>query len=347
MKKGKQKGIFDEEFRLDKLSQQNDPLEKLQVHIDFEFFRKPLEKFFNEGIDRSQGGRPSYDYVLMFKMLLLQRYYNLSDDKIEYAVLDRLSFMRFLGLTLADRVPDAKTVWNFRNALAQQDMIKTLFNLLDKQLDKDGIILHAGKMVDASIVEVPRQRNTREENKQLKEGEIPKPWLKDDNKLRQKDTDAAWLTKNGEDFFGYKDHVKADTKTKLITEYSVTSASVHDSVELERLLNKKEDQEQPLYADSAYRSTEIEAMLKRKNIESLVHEKGYRNKPLTKRQQQRNRKKSKVRARVEHIFGFMTNTMNAMFIQSRSLLRASATIGMTNLTYNLFRLVQLNIGLRA
>jgi IS5 family transposase len=347
MKTNKQKGIFDEEFRLDKLSKPNDPLEKLQNHFDFEFFRKPLEKFFNEGVDRSQGGRPSYDYVLMFKMLILQRYYNLSDDKIEYAVLDRLSFMRFLGLTLSDRVPDAKTVWNFRDALAQQDMIKTLFNLLDKQLDKDGVILHAGKMVDASIVEVPRQRNTREENKQLKEGEVPKPWQKDENKLRQKDTDAAWLKKNGEDYFGYKDHVKADTKTKLITDYSVTSASVHDSVELEKLLNKREDQEQPLYADSAYRSGEIEDMLKRKNIESHVHEKGYRNKPLTKRQQQRNRKKSKTRARVEHIFGFMTNSMNAMFIQSRSLIRASAVIGMTNLTYNLFRLVQLNIGVRA
>lgn len=347
MKTPKQKGIFDEEYRLEKLSQQKDPLEKLQGHIDFEFFRKPLEKFFNEGVDRSQGGRPPYDYVMMFKILILQRYYSLGDDKIEYAVLDRLSFMRFLGLTLSDRVPDAKTIWNFRDVLAQADMIKTLFCLLDKQLDKDGIILHAGKMVDASIVEVPRQRNTREENKDLKEGNIPKDWKKDENKLRQKDTDAAWLKKNGENYYGYKDHVKADTKTKLITDYSVTSASVHDSVELENLLNKKEDKEQPLYADSAYRSDKIEAMLRRKKVESLVHEKGYRGSPLTKRQQQRNRKKSKTRARVEHIFGFMTNSMNAMFIQSRSLIRATATIGLTNITYNLFRLVQLNIGLRA
>ena len=343
MKMNRQKGIFDEEFRLDKLSKQNDPLKKLQDHIDFEFFRQPLEKFFNEGVDRSKGGRPSYDYVLMFKMLILQRYYNLSDDKIEYAVLDRLSFMRFLGLTLSDRVPDAKTVWNFRDTLAQKDMIKSLFELLDKQLDKDGIILHAGKMVDASIVEVPKQRNTRDENKKIKEGEVPVEWLKNGNKRRQKDTDAAWLKKNGEDFFGYKDHIKADTETKLITDYSITSASVHDSVELENLLDKKEDKNQPLYADSAYRSSEIEAMLKRKKIESFVHEKGYRNNPLTKRQQQRNRKKSKTRARVEHIFGFMTNSMDAMYIQCRSLISAKATIGMTNITYNLFRLVQLNI----
>ncbi|TAL56320.1 MAG: IS5 family transposase [Bacteroidetes bacterium] len=345
MKKQKQKGMFDEEFRLEKLSKQSDPLEKLQMHIDFEFFRKPLEKCFNEDVDRSLGGRPAYDYVLMLKVLILQRYYNLSDDKTEYAILDRLSFMRFLGLTLSDGVPDAKTIWNFKNILTQKDMIRKLFEMLDKQLDKDGIILHEGKMVDASIVEVPRQRNTREENKKIKEGVLPKAWKNDPDKLRQKDVDAAWLKKNGEDYFGYKNHVKADTETKLITNYSVTSASVHDSQELEELIEKKEDKNQPLYADSAYRSEAIESMLERKKIESQVHEKGYRNQPLTKRQQQRNRKKSKTRARVEHIFGFMTNSMNNMFIHSRGLAKASTAIGLMNITYNLFRLVQLKIEL--
>ena len=341
------RGLFDEEFRLAKLSKQSDPLEKLQAHIDFEFFRKPLEKIFNDGIDRRQGGRPAYDYVMMFKVLILQRYYNLSDDNTEYAVLDRLSFMRFLGLSLSDRVPDAKTIWRFRDDLTQKDMVKQLFSMLDKQLDKDGIILHAGKMVDASIVEVPRQRNTREENKELKQGNVPASWEDNPNKLRQKDVDADWLKKNGEDYFGYKDHVKSDTGTKLITDYSVTIASVHDSQQLDKLTSKKEDGGQPLYADSAYRSEDTEAMLAKKKIESRVHEKGYRNHPLTKRQQQRNRKKSKTRARVEHIFGFMTNSMNGMYIHSRGMVRAAATIGLMNITYNLFRLVQLKIELSA
>lgn len=340
------RGLFDEEFRLSKISDQKDPLEKLNAYIDFEFFREPLEKYFNVGIDYSKGGRPSYDYVTMFKVLILQRYYNLSDDKIEFAILDRLSFMRFLGLTLADRVPDAKTVWRFRNELAKGDMIKRLFELLDMQLDKDGIILHKGKMVDASIVEAPRQRNSREENDLLKSGDVPTSWKKNPNKLRQKDIDAAWLKKNGKNHFGYKDHVKADTKTKLITDYNVTSASVHDSQMLDELTNKKEDRNQPFYADSAYRSEESETILEKKEIISQVHEKGYRNQPLTKRQMQRNRKKSKTRARVEHIFGFMTNSMNGMVVRSRSLIRASATIGLMNLTYNLCRLVQLNVELK-
>jgi IS5 family transposase len=340
----KARGLFDEQIRLEKLSKKNDPLEQLNGHIDFEFFRKPMEKFFEKDIDRSKGGRPAYDYVLMFKILILQRYYNVSDDAIEYAILDRLSFMRFLGLGINDPVPDAKTVWLFRDKLTDGGMIEKLFRLLDKQLDTDGIIVHKGKLVDATIVEVPVQRNSREENKDLKEDNIPEDW--EENKLRQKDTAARWISKNGEDYFGYKNHIKADSKTKIITDYRVTPANVHDSEVIEELLNNKEDSGQPLYADSAYRSEAIEKVCERKNIESCIHEKGYRNNPLTKRQQQGNRKKSKTRARVEHIFGFMSNSMNRMYLRYRNFIRNQAAIGLMNLTYNLFRIVQLKVEIK-
>ncbi len=340
----KVRGLFDEQIRLEKLSKKKDPLEQLVSHIDFEFFRKPLENFFEKDVDRSKGGRPAYDYVLMFKILILQRYYNISDDATEYAILDRLSFMRFLGLGINDPVPDAKTVWLFRDKITDGGMIEKLFRLLDKQLDSDGIIVHKGKLVDASIVEVPVQRNSREENKELKEGNIPENW--EENKLRQKDTAARWTSKNGEDYFGYKNHIKADSKTKIITDYRTTPANVHDSEVLEELLDKKEDSDQPLYADSAYRSQAIEKICEKKNIESRIHEKGYRNNPLTKRQQQRNRKKSKTRVRVEHIFGFITNSMNGMYLHYRNFIRNQAGIGLMNITYNLFRLVQLKVELK-
>lgn len=340
----KVRGLFDEQIRLEKLSKKKDPLEQLVSHIDFEFFRKPLENFFEKDVDRSKGGRPAYDYVLMFKILILQRYYNISDDATEYAILDRLSFMRFLGLGINDPVPDAKTVWLFRDKITDGGMIEKLFRLLDKQLDSDGIIVHKGKLVDASIVEVPVQRNSREENKELKEGNIPENW--EENKLRQKDTAARWTSKNGEDYFGYKNHIKADSKTKIITDYRTTPANVHDSEVLEELLDKKEDSDQPLYADSAYRSQAIEKICEKKNIESRIHEKGYRNNPLTKRQQQRNRKKSKTRVRVEHIFGFITNSMNGMYLHYRNFIRNQAAIGLMNITYNLFRLVQLKVELK-
>ena len=114
----------------------------MQAHIDFEIFRKPLDAHFELGKDRSQGGRPSFDYRMMFKILILQRYYNLGDDSTEYAILDRLSFMRFLGLTISDTVPDAKTIWNFKNELAKAHSVEKLFSLLDKTLTKLGVILN-------------------------------------------------------------------------------------------------------------------------------------------------------------------------------------------------------------
>lgn len=340
----KARGLFDEQIRLEKLSKKQDPLERLNSYIDFEFFRNPLQNFFDKPTDPAKGGRPPYDYVLMFKVLILQRYYNVSDDAIEYAVLDRLSFMRFLGLGINDPVPDSKTIWLFRDKLTDGGMIEKLFSQLDKQLDKDGIIVHKGKIVDASIVEVPVQRNSREENATIKQGDIPEDW--EENKLRQKDTAARWTSKNGEDYFGYKNHIKADGKTKIITAYRATPANIHDSEVIEELVNKKEDGGQPLYADSAYRSEAIEKMCRKKNIESHIHEKGYRNHPLSKRQLQRNKKKSKIRVRVEHIFGFITNSMNGMYLHYRNFVRNQAAIGLMNITYNLFRLVQLKVEIK-
>ena len=233
----KARGLFDEQIPMEKLSKKQDPLERLCSHIDFEFFRQPLRQFFDKEVDRSKGGRPAYDYVLMFKVLILQRYYNLSDDTIEYAILDRLSFMRFLGLGINDPVPDAKTIWLFRDKLTAGGMVEKLFSYLDKQLDKDGIIVHKGKLVDASIVEVPVQRNSRDENKELKQGTIPEDW--NENKVRQKITDAQWVTHNGKNYFGYKNHIKADSKTKLITGYKATTANIHDSEVIDELLSKK------------------------------------------------------------------------------------------------------------
>jgi transposase, IS5 family len=336
----KSRGLFDEQFRLEKLSKKQDPLERLSAYIDFEFFRGPLEKSLQKNTDNSKGGRPAYDAVLMFKILILQRYYNVSDDAIEYAILDRLSFMRFLGLGIHDAVPDAKTIWLFRDTLTKLGMIDKLFSHLDKELDKSGIIVHKGKLIDAAIVEVPVQRNSREENEKLKEGTVPEDWS--ENKLKQKDIDAKWTRKNNQNFFGYKNHIKADTRTKLITGYKVTSANIGDNAVVDELLDEWEDGGQPLHGDAAYSSKELEGLYLEKGIISKVNQQGYRNKKITKSQQRENRRKSKIRCRVEHIFGFMENSMNGIFLKYRSLVRNAAGITMMNLTYNLFRLAQIN-----
>ena len=333
------RGFFDEEFRLGKLTSQKDPLVKLAERIDFELFRPLLEEGFCKE-DKGIGGARPYDYVLMFKILILQRYYNIGDDKMEFQILDRLSFMRFLGLTLSDKVPDAKTIWLFRENLTQRNLTEKLFELFLSELQKKGLLMNEGKMVDASFVEVPIQRNSREENKQIKEGQTPDEWKEDPHKLSQKDTDARWTKKNGKSYYGYKDHVKADEKSKLIDAYAVTDASVHDSQETENLLTEN-DKGQPLHADSAYSGEPIAKIVEEKEMINRIHEKGYKNKPLTDEQKASNKIKSRTRARVEHIFGFIENSMNGPFIRSIGIKRATAIIGLMNLTYNMFRYMQL------
>jgi IS5 family transposase len=343
----KARGLFDEQFRLEKISKKQDPLERLSSYIDFEYFRKELESALRSSSDGSKGGRPAYDVILMFKILILQRYYNVSDDSIEYAILDRLSFMRFLGLGINDPVPDAKTIWLFRDTLTRLKLIDKLYQRLDNQLDKDGIIVHHGKIVDASIVEVPRTRNTRQENQDLKEGKIPADWQKEENanKLRQKDTDAKWTRKNNQNFFGYKNHIKVDAKTKLITAFKVTSANVDDGGIVKYLLNNKEDKNQPLYGDCAYRSKKLDIIYEQIGVINQINEQGYLYKKITPAQEKSNYRKSKTRARVEHIFGFMANSMNGKFLRYRSFIRNEAGIALMNLTYNLFRLVQMKVEL--
>jgi transposase, IS5 family len=337
-------GLFDDHFLMEKLTKLGDPLQKLSNYIDWDIFKAPLHKAFaDETKNRSKGGRPPFDKLVLFKALLIQSLYNLSDDQLEYQITDRASFKRFLGLKKSDKVPDSKTFWHFREQLIEKDVIMSLFTTFNETLDAAGVFANEGKMVDASFVEAPRQRNTREENKHIKEnGTAPEAWKEKPHKLCQKDVDARWTKKNNSTFYGYKNHVKSDTKTKLIEKYEVTDASVHDSQPIEELLTEK-DEGQPFYADSAYTGEEQDKIYKKKKIINKVNEKGYRNKPLTEEQKANNKEKSKTRARVEHIFGFVENSMNGSFVRIIGIARAKAKIGMMNLTYNICRCKQLKI----
>jgi len=330
-------GFFDQDLRLSKLTQLGDPLIKLKAGIDFELFRSSLESAFDKPA-KGKGGRPPYDYVLMFKILILQRYYNLSDDQIEYQINDRMSFMRFLDLTMADDVPDSKTVWHFTERLTDLELVKPLFDLFHKQLDKLGLIVNEGKIVDASFVEAPKQRNSRAENDKIKQGEGSDLWQDKPHKKCQKDVDASWTKKNGQTYYGYKNHTKIDGGSKLIDNYKVTKASTHDSQALDGVLEQK-DKGQDVYADSAY--TGQEGTLKKYEVVDQICEKGYKNKPLTAEQKLSNKIKSKTRVRVEHIFGFMENSMGRMYNRKIGLKRAETVIGLMNLTYNMFRKLQL------
>ena len=337
-------GLFDDHFLMDKLTKLGDPLQKLNEYIHWKIFESPInEAFKNEDRDLSKGGRPPFNRLMLFKALVIQSLYNLSDDQLEYQIIDRASFKRFLGLKKSDKVPDSKTFWLFREQLIEKDVIIGLFKTFNETLDAAGVFANEGKMVDASFVEAPRQRNTREENKHVKEtGTAPGEWKEKPHKFAQKDVDARWTKKNNTVFYGYKNHVKADTKTKLIEEYTVTDASVHDSQAMEQLLTEK-DEGQPLYADSAYTGEDQETVYKKKKVINKINEKGYRNKPLTEEQKANNKEKSRTRARVEHLFGFVETSMHGSIVRTIGIARAKAKIGMINLTYNICRCTQLKI----
>lgn len=335
------KGFLDEQFSENRLSEIGNPLEAIIEVVDFEMFRSTLEeKLLNTNKKSNAGARP-YDVVMMFKIMILQRYYGLGDKQIEYQIIDRTSFKKFLGFESGDKIPDEKTVWAFREQLTRLGLIEVLFERFKSFLESLNLILNEGQMVDASFTVAPRQRNTREENARIKAGEGKGLWQDKPNKKSHKDIDARWTEKNGETFYGYKNHAKVDTKSKFINGYVVTDASVHDSQALEVLLTDR-DAGQDLHADSAYSGEKHERTIAKYKMKNEVNEKGYRNRPLTEEQRAGNRHKSKTRARVEHVFGFMEQSMNGLFIRSVGIARASGIIGLINLTYNIFRYEQVN-----
>ncbi len=330
--------------RTAKLTRMGDPLVGLKDQINWEAFRPDLNRVHEKERKSNAGAKP-IDVVLMFKVLVLQQLHNLSDERIEYQIRDRLSFMRFLGLQIEDRVPDANTVWLFRERLKELKLVDVLFTRFHEQLATQGYVARAGQMIDATFVEVPRQRNRCEENAQIKAGETPEDWQRPAAKstLRQKDLDARWTKKNNETHFGFKNHINADQGNKLVQSYAVTDAAVHDSQVFEELLDQTEDEDgnkRAVYADSAYRSKEKEEQLAAAKMPSQICEKGARNHPLTEEQKASNKQKSKVRSRVEHVFGAQAQR-GGHIVRTIGLLRAKVKIGMMNLVYNMMRLGQL------
>ena len=331
-----QNSLFDLQNRYTSLSETGDPLERLNAVIDWEIFRPLLER-----IDikerKNASGRKASCRILMFKLLILQRLHNLSDERLQYQVNDRLSFMRFLGLELAGNVPDARTVWAFREALKEHKLVDALFERFNQALAALGVELNSGQIIDATFVPVPIQRNGRETNAIIKADAVPIDWGKTPAKRAQKDVDARWTKKGGQNHYGYKNHINIDKDTKLIAASTCTAANVHDSQAFDSVLRDETTGGKEVWADSAYRSDEQEHSLDTSRHQSRIHERAYRNKPLTEAQALSNTEKSRVRARVEHVFGAMENEMGGIFLRSIGAARATVGIGLMNLTYNLKR----------
>ena len=344
-----QLGFFDLEDRLAALSAAGDPLERLASAVDFEIFRPALKRALRRS-DRSKGGRPPFDPVLMFKVLVLQALYGLSDGQAEYQIRDRLSFMRFLGLGLGQRVPDEKTVWLFRELLVRAGAIDRLFDRFEAELEAEGYLAMSGQILDASLVAAPKQRNTDAEKQAIKEGRVPKDWKAKPAKLRQKDRDARWTLKQGRKkqeakvriavpHFGYKNHISTDRRHGLIRTWDVSDAAANDGKRLKGLLSK-ENTASPVWADTAYRSKANEAFMEKNGFVSQVHHKKPPNRALPEPLARANARRSKVRAAVEHVFAHQKDRMG-LFVRTIGLGRARLKIGMVNLAYNMRRLMWL------
>lgn len=345
-----QPGLFDMQNRLDSLSKFGDPLEKLKQVVNFEVFRTDLERGLDFS-DRSKGGRPPYDAVLIFKILVLQSLYNLSDEQTEFQIKDRLSFMRFLGLELCQSVPDAKTIWLYRERLSQKGIIERLFRAFDTALKERGYLAISGQIVDASIVSAPRQKITKEEKKTIKEEKIPEEWKAKPSKLAQKDRDARWIVKYSkaktkeEDklidlaipSFGYKNHICMDKRYGFIRKFQTTDASQYDGKILAQLLDK-ENTSSTVWGDTAYRSEENETLLYNNGFVSKLHRKKPKGKPMAFHIGKANHRKSQVRSKIEHIFAVQKDKMK-LFIRTIGLKRAHIKIAFANIVYNMKRLI--------
>ena len=350
----RQAGFFDVEERLRELSAKGDDLERIAALVDFALFRPELERAVPRA-DGTKGGRPAFDHVLMFKILLLQAMHGLSDERCEYLIKDRLSFMRFLGLGLADAVPDANTIWAFREALKRAGAVDRLFAQFDATLRAAGYLAMGGQIVDATIVAAPKQRNTQAERAAIKSGRIPEGWAERPAKLRQKDRDARWTVKFSkakprEDgapqvdlavpAFGYKNHVAIDRRHGLIRGWTASHAAAHDGARLAEVIDAN-NTAGDIWADTAYRSAKNEAWLASRGLVSRIHRKKPPGRPMPARTRQANARKSAVRSVVEHVFARQKGPMG-LVVRTIGLARARVKIGLANLAYNIKRLVWLS-----
>jgi IS5 family transposase len=354
-----QPGFFDSDERLQALSAAGDPLERLARVVEFELFRPELDAALNRS-DRTKGGRPPYDAVLMFKVLVLQTLYTLSDDQSEYQVRDRLSFMRFLGLEMHDPVPDAKTIWLFREQLARVGAFDRLFARFDAALREKGYLAMGGQIVDATVIEARRPRLTQDEKDTLKGGGVPGKWSP--ARRAQIDTEGRWTIKRGKKretppgsegaqrrtqqpiavpVFGYKNHIDIDRHHGFVRRFTVTHAARHDGAQLGALLDR-DNLASSVWADTAYRSKANLRLLDRRGFVAQFQRAKPRGRKMPAHIAQGNATRARVRACVEHVFAAEKRRFD-LVVRTIGLARATAKIALANLTYNFTRLVWLQV----
>lgn len=370
--------LFDYQTRKEALEASGSPLAKLIDTFNFEKYRSDIvacvkretakKKLASEGLPKKTlnlfseqdlpyvslrdsiklhrkdaRGRRALDPVLMFTIVMFGVRYRLSDEELSFQLRDSYSFRVFLGLSENDRI-SRQSIWQYREYFTNSGLCQSLARKHVEELTDAGLVGDSARILDGSFVEAPKQRNTREENRQIKKNGKTADELWGDNpfKARQKDTDARWTKKRSELHYGYKVHAYADEQSKFIVFLHTTPANVHDSQVLEDVLSD-EDAGMEFLADSAYSGQKHLDIIESFGMKPVVCEKGTAKTPLTEEQKQNNRAKSKRRCRIEHIFGFIENSMGGSFVRCIGLKRTAAYQWLTMFAYNLCRQVQLQV----
>lgn len=274
-----------------------------------------------------KGGRPRTPMIWMVKSLFLQSLYNLSDPQLEEQLADRLSFQRFVGISSSRAIPDFTTVWRFKEALIKAGLTESIFDEVLSQLERKQIIIKRGTIVDATIIASENRPVSALKREELEKAPNP-----------QIDTDAASTKKNGTFYYGYKGHIGMDCGSKIIRKQILTPANVHDSQLTEKLISYDE---KGLFGDKAYADTALKVMSRQFDWFYGVLDKGTRAAKLGGKQIKRNKRMSKVRAQVEHAFGWIKTRANLMVMRAKSRDRNALKFAITCASWNLNRAIWL------
>ncbi len=348
----RQAGLFGLSDHLKRLSADGDLLEGLGRIVDFEAFRPTLVAGLAYG-DGTKGGCPPYDPGAMLKVLILAAQNNVSDARMEYLIRDRLSWLRFLGFDLGASTPDANTIRLFREKLTEAGALEALFADFDRQLRERGYLAMGGQSVDATLVAAPRPRNTQAEKDAIKAGKTAAGiWPETPARAAQKDTDARWTLKFAKakptaegkpgigiaiPTFGYKSSISICRTFGFIRKGKTTEAAGFDGRRLRDVVTR-DNTASDVWADMAYRSQSKEKFLYSRGRVSRLHRRKPPGRPMPEHIRQGNVAKSKVRARVEHVFAHQKDKMG-LFIRTIGIRRADARITLANLTCNINRLI--------
>ena len=305
--------------------------------IDFAAMATAVDKACPRA-DRSKGGRPPYPTEALVRMVFLQGLYNLSDEQCEHQVLDRLSFQRFCRLDGALNIPDARTLWSFRQRLAEGGLGgRAIFEALSQQLQRHGFIPRGGQIVDASIVQAPITQANAREREALNKGEAPEGWSK--KRLAHTDRDARWTKKHGKSYYGYKLHGNVDARYKLIRQMKITAANADDGQQLPDVLQVANTRKR-LLADRGYDSAANRQTLQQHGLADGIARRAKPGQTAKVRLKQRNKTINRTRARVEHVFAALSQ-QGGKCVRAMTLARNALAITLQCAAYNARRLVWL------